>query len=408
MPQTQLTSIPRVSDKAREYVQQVLDFGFHNASSPGFLGRLEQSFAAKFKAQYGILHANGTATMHSGLMAAGVGAGDEVIVPALTMASTALVALHVNAVPIFADVDPGTWTISVEDVRRKITPHTKAVIPVSIYGLSADLDPIMALAHEHKLTLIEDNAQCFLGYYKGRVVGSIGDFASFSFQASKHMTCGDGGILICQDEKLASAARRAAGLGYSISARPGDVVIPEELRCYPSYARHVGLGYNFKLPEIAAAVALAELERLEELVEMRKLCWQLFDDVVNGCRWLIPQKTPDGYIHSCWAYAARITRDDLDWAAFRRRFVELGGEGFYGSWLPVYKEPVFQTLGAEVARRPDRYPQWAGRMPDYREVRCAVWEAFQPRIIQLKTNSFDVDSARRQADIFAETIRFFS
>jgi perosamine synthetase len=404
-----LTSIPRVSERARQYVQQVLDFGFHNASSAGFWERLEKAFAAKFGAKYGILHANGTATMHSALIAAGVGVGDEVIVPTYTMASTAFVALYVNAVPIFADVDPDTLTISVADIRRKITSRTRAIIPVSISGLSPDFDPIMALAREHNLTVIEDNAQCYLGYYKGRIVGSIGDFASFSFQGSKHMTCGDGGVLICHDEKLALAARRAAVLGYSaISAKPGDSVIPQELRCHPSFARHVSLGYNFRLPEIAAAVALGELERLEELVEMRKLCAQSFDEVVKDCKWLIPQRTPPGYIHSYWTYAARITRDDLDWVEFRRKFVSLGGDGFYAALMPVHKEPVFQNLSAEVESKPQRYPQWAGRMPDYREVQCPVWEAFQPRMIQLKTNSFDVDTARRQAGIFAETIRFFS
>src|SRR5690242_14198739 len=108
-----LTSIPRVSAKARLYANEVLDYGFHNASSPGFYGRLEQEFAAKFGTKYGILHANGTATMHSALMAAGVGVGHEVIIPALTMASTALAALYVNAIPIFADIDPETFTISV-------------------------------------------------------------------------------------------------------------------------------------------------------------------------------------------------------------------------------------------------------------------------------------------------------
>jgi perosamine synthetase len=347
--------------------------------------------------------------MHSALIASGIGVGDEVIVPTHTMASTAFVALYVNAVPIFADVDPDTWTISVEDVHRKITPRTKAIIPVSIYGLSPDLDPIMALAREHNLMVIEDNAQCFLGYYKGRVVGSMGDFASFSFQASKHMTCGDGGMLVCSDEMLARAARRAAVVGYSaISSKPGESVIPEELRCHPSFARHVSLGYNFRLPEIAAAVALAELERLEELVEMRKLCAQLFDEVVKDCKWLVPQKTPEGYVHSYWTYAAHITKDDLDWAEFRRKFVEQGGDGFYGSWLPVHREPVFQNLSAEVETHPERYPQWAGRLPDYRQVHCPVWEKLQPRMIYLKTNSFDVETARRQADIFAQTIQFFS
>ena len=403
------TSIPRVSDKARQYVNEVLDFGFHNASSPGFYGRLEQAFAAKFGVGFGILHCNGTATMHSALLAAGVGVGDEVIVPTLTMASTALVALHANAVPIFADVDPDTLTISVEDVRRKITPRTRAIIPVSIYGLSPDMDPLMALAREHDLTVIEDNAECFLGYYKGRVVGSIGHFASFSFQASKHMTCGDGGILTCDDEDLALEARRAAILGYAgLSARPGDNVIPEEVRCHPTFARHVGYGFNYRMPELAAAAALGELERLDELVAMRQAAARLLDQVVADCPWLVPQATPEGTVHSYWTYAARIADGGPDWAAFRKRFVELGGDGFYGAWLPVHREPVFAALSEAVAADPSRYPHFAGVLPDYREVRCPVWEQLQPRIIQLKTNYFELDTAREQVDVLARTIRAFA
>jgi len=404
-----ITMIPRVAPRARRYVGQVLDFGFHNGGSPGLAARLEEEFAAKFHRKFGILHANGTATMHSALLAAGVGVGDEVIVPAYTVAMTGTVALYANAIPVFADVDPDTWTIDPEDVRRKITPRTRAIIPVSICGLAPDMDPIMALAREHGLTVIEDNAQCFLGYYKGRVVGSIGQFASFSFQASKHMTCGDGGILICDDEGLATAARKAAVAGYStLTARPGDSVVDEALRCHPTFERHTSLGYNFRLPEIAAAVALAELERLDDLVAMRTTVAECFEPVVRGCDWLVPQKVPAGYVNSFWTYTVRLARDDVDWTAFRRKFVELGGDGFYGAYLPVYREPVFRNLSEAVAARPERYPHFAGVLPDYREVRCPVWEAIQPRIIQLKTNYFDVNTAQRQAEILGETIRFFS
>jgi perosamine synthetase len=401
-------SIPRVSPQAREYVNRVLDFGFHNCSSPGMTARLERDFAARFGQKYGILHANGTATMHSALMAADVGVGDEVIVPAFTVFSTAAVVLHANAIPIIADVDPDTWTLSVEDLRRKITPRTKAVIPVSICGLSPDMDPILELGRQHNLAVIEDNAQCVLGYYKGRVVGSMGQFASFSFQASKHLTCGDGGILICSDEELATRARRAAVLGFStLTGKPGQTVISEELRCQPTFQRHSSLGWNYRLPEIAAAAALGELERVEELVEMRQAVAQCFAPVVADCPWLVPQKTPEGCVHSHWVYAARIARDDLDWAAFRRKFVELGGDGFYGSYLPVHREPVFANLNQLVEERPDRYPQFAGRLPDYRTMSCPVWDAIQPRVVQLKTNYFELDAARRQAEILAQTIAFF-
>jgi perosamine synthetase len=399
-------SIPRVAPRAHEYVGRVLEHGFHNASSPGFSARLEAEFAAKFGARFGILHSNGTATMHSALLAAGVGVGDEVIVPCYTMASTALVALYANAVPIFADVDPQTWTISVDDIRRKLSPRTKAIIPVAIHGLPADMDPIMELARERHLTVIEDNAQCFLGRYHGRLAGSLGHFASFSFQASKHMTCGDGGILICNDEELALKARRAAVLGYSaISVRPGENTIPEALRCHPSFTRHVSLGYNFRLPEIAAAVALAELERLDELVAMRQAVAGLFADIVADCSWLEPQKVLAGYEHSYWSYPARITDDAVDWSEFRRTFIELGGDGFYGAWLPVHHEPVFAALYDAAAAEPERYPQFAGRLADYRQSLCPIWEAMQPRMLHLKTNYFDLDSARRQADILEQAIR---
>lgn len=404
-----MTMIPRVAPKAREYVREVLDFGFHNAGSPGVSARLEERFAARFGRKFGILHANGTATMHSALLAAGIGVGNEVIVPAYTVAVTATVALYANAIPVFADVDPETWTISPEDVRRKITPRTKAIIPVSICGLAPDMDPIMRLAREHDLTVIEDNAQCFLGSYKGRLVGSIGDFASFSFQASKHMTCGDGGILVCDDEDLATRARKAATVGYStLTAKPGDTVVAEQLRSSPAFERHTSLGYNFRLPEIAAAVALGELERLEDLVAMRTTVAECLAEVIDACDWLVPQKTPPGYVHSFWTYTVRIARDDVDWAAFRRRFVELGGDGFYGAYLPVYREPVFANLSDAARAYPERYPHFAGFLPDYRQVRCPVWEEIQPRVIQLKTNYFDVGAAQRQAEVLARTIRAFS
>jgi perosamine synthetase len=406
---TTKSSIPRVSPKALEYVKRVLEYGFHNCSSPGMVARLEQEFAAKFGQKFGITHANGTSTMHSALLAYDVGVGDEVIVPTYTPFPTPAAVLHANAIPIVADVDPDTWTISVEDIRRKITPRTKAIIPVSICGLSPDMDPILDLARQHNLLVIEDSAQCVLGFYKDRVVGSMGHFASFSFQASKHLTCGDGGILICSDEELATRARKAAVLGFStLTAKPGQTVVSEELRCQPTFQRHTSLGWNYRLPEIAAAVALAELERVEELVAMRQACAECFEEVIADCDWLVPQKTPDDCVHSRWVYAARITRDGLDWSAFRKKFVELGGDGFYGAYLPVHREPVFPNLCREVQKHPERYPHFAGRLPDYREVSCPIWEKIQPRVIQLKTNYFDLDAARQQAEILAQTIDFFS
>ncbi|MBI3944277.1 MAG: DegT/DnrJ/EryC1/StrS family aminotransferase [Chloroflexi bacterium] len=401
-------SIPRVSPKAYEYVQQVLDFGFHNAHSVGITARLEREFAARFGQTYGIAHCNGTATMQSALLGAGVGVGDEVIVPTYTVFSTPAAALQCNAIPVIVDVDPDTWNISVDEIRKHITPRTKAIIPVSICGLPPDLDPIMALAKEHNLVVIEDNAQCILGYYKGRIAGSIGHFASFSFQSSKTITCGDGGILICSEDRLALGARKAAVLGYKdLTLRPGDNVVSEELRCQPDYQRHDSIGWNQRLPEIAAAVALAELERVEELAYMRTYSAMAFDRVVREFDWLVPQKTPEGYLNAYWNYAVRVTRDDIKWPKLLSTFNELGGDGFYASYQPAHLEPVFAKLNKAVDENPQRYPHYAGRLPRYERGTCPVWESIQPRIMMLKTNYFDTASADRQAEIFGEAMRRF-
>ena len=211
------------------------------------------------------------------------------------------------------------------------------------------------------------------------------------------------------DDSLILAVLAAGGLTPAIYRRIcSHVVVAEELRCNPFFERHDSIGWNQRLPEIASAVALAELERIEEVVEMRVLAGSCFEQVVSDCDWLVPQQTPEGYVNAYWTFSVRIMDDDLDWQAFRRKFVELGGDGFYGAYLPAHLEPIFANLNKAVEADPKRYPQWAGRLPDYRQWTCPVWESIQPRIVQLKTNYFDPDTARREADILAKTIRHFS
>ncbi len=261
----------RFGDEELGYIKEVLDSGFGAATSGSMNQRLERAFAQKFGVRYAITHSNGTATMHSCLAAVGVGPGDEVIIPALTVISNAYVVLHQNAIPVFADIDPHTFNIDPKDVARKITPRTKAIISVGLYGLPPDLDPIMALAREHNLYVIEDNAQCYLGEYKGRLAGSIGHMASFSFENSKHMTTGDGGIVITDDEGLAKKIRKFHGIGFStIEADEGRVRLQRDDFQNPSFERHDGFGWQYRLPEVAAAIGLAQLERLDEYVAKRQ------------------------------------------------------------------------------------------------------------------------------------------
>jgi perosamine synthetase len=386
---------------------EVLDSQFRTSAGSVMTKRLEAKFAQVFGVKYAISFINGTATMHAALAAAGVGPGDEVVVPPLTMSSTAFVALHANAVPVFADVNPLTFTIDPADIRRKITPYTRAIIPVALYGLSPDMDAIMEIAQEHNLTVIEDDAQCFLGFYKGRVVGSIGHMASFSLQSSKHLTSGEGGMITTNDEDLANRVRRFNSLGYAgVSADKGTIT-KEDIQD-PLYERHVSLGFNYRLPELCSAVALAQVERMEELVRKRIEMASLYAKAVEGCSWLKPQKVPEGYVHSYWAYVLKLDEGvDFSWYDFRRRYVELGGDGIYAAWKLSYLEPVFRNHVFSPKGCPVRCPHYRGVLQRYEPGLCPNAEAIQPRLLQFKTNYFDADVAEKKAEALVRTVRSF-
>lgn len=384
----------RIGQREFDYVAQVLESGFPGAADVNFTARLEAAFAETFDCQYAISHANGTATLHSALAAVGVRAGDEVIVPPLTMASTSLAVLHQQAVPVFADIDARTFLIDPASVRRRITPRTRAIITVALYGLSPDMDPILAVAREHGLAVIEDDAQCFLGRYKGRVVGSLGDLASFSFQNSKHITCGEGGMVTTSNQEYADRVARFASLGYGlVCAGAGKSKIDKRAIVHPSFKRHVSLGFNYRMSELCAAVMVAQFERLEEFVACRRAAARAFDAVVRGCPWLEPQQVGADYEHSYWAYSMRLDTDSgPSWEQFYEKFAELGGDGFYGAWSLTYLEPMFQegSLGHRYA-------------PGL----CPVAEATQPQLVQLKTHYGDQATIDQQAESLARTIRYF-
>ena len=230
--------IARVGDAERRYVEEAMSTNFRSSSGATFMGRFERAFADRYGSTFAVSMVNGTATLHAALEAAGVGVGDEVIVPPLTMSATTFGVLQTGATPVFADVDPDTYQISPASIRERITPRTRAIVTVALYGLSPDMDPIMELAREHDLFVLEDNAECFLGRYKGRLAGRLGHAASFSFQSSKHLTAGEGGSVITDDEEFATRLRSVSSLGYAgDGAATGKITNiniedPDDLRQY--------------------------------------------------------------------------------------------------------------------------------------------------------------------------------
>jgi perosamine synthetase len=395
----------RISDKALEYLREVVEYGLGNSSGPDMTGRFERAFAERFGVGHAIAHCNGTATMHSCLAAAGVKPGDEVIVPPLTAAATAFAVLHQGAIPVFADVDERTFNIDPESIRQRVSPLTRAIIPVSLYGLSADMDPIMEIAKEHDLTVIEDSAQCFLGYYKGRLAGTTGHMTSFSLQASKHITTGDGGVVVADDEELATAVRKFACFGYHTVAADSGGTMDKKDRGQPGSIRHDFLGWNYRMSQFQGAVALEQTERIDELVDRHITAGKFFLEAVGDCPWLVPQHTPDGYVNCYWSFACRFEAEQagVSWHQFRDRFYELGGDFVYGAWRLCYDEPVFQDRRF-LGNFPVDSEIYKGNYRDYSPGLCPVAEALQPKLFQFKANYMDMDYAQRQADILRQTI----
>lgn len=390
-------SMQRIGDRERQYVDQVLAGQFRASSGHAMATRLEEAFSRIFGTRYAVSFVNGTATLHAALAAAGIGPGDEVIVPPLTMASTAMAVCHAGALPVFADIDPKTWTLDPASVEERITSRTRGVIPVAIYGLAPDLDAIMGLARQRELFVLEDDAQCFLGTWKGKTVGTIGHAASFSFQSSKHMASGEGGMVITDDADLALAVRRFNSLGYRAVGAGKGAITREDIQD-PGYLRHDSIGWNYRMPELCAAVALAQAERLEELVAARIQAANLFHEAVAGCSWLVPQHVPEDCRHTYWTYAVRLAGDaPATWHEFRKKFMASGGDGFYGAWQLTYLEPAF--AGKRFADHQSQI---------FQSGLCPAAENLQPGLMQFQTNRLDDDAAADQADALAKTIDFFN
>lgn len=385
----------RISNLERKYVMEALENEFQTSKNAMFNDKLEAAFAEKLHSKFAIGHCNGTATIHVALLSCGVGEGDEVIVPPLTMSSTSIPVVLCGAIPVFADCDLDTFQISADSIKKCITEKTKAIITVSLYGLAPDYDKILSICKTHNLALIEDNAECLLGEYKGKLVGEFGDFASYSFQASKHITTGEGGMLTTNNKELADKARQFNCLGYAgVSAEQGKIT-KNDIQD-PRYSRHVSFGYNYRMSELQAACALGQLERAEELVQKRIDVANIFDEAIENQNVLKRQVEPKGYKNSYWAYCLVLDTENpsKDWYKFRDLFQKNGGDGYYAAWKLSYNEPAYQN---DLQKRP-------GVWQKYDEECCPNAEYLQKRMIQMKTNYWDIEDAKEQAEILKKTI----
>ncbi len=257
------TRWPRITPEDIRSVNEVLKRGIICGPYAPAVKALEKQFAKYVGATHCLTTNSGTAALHVAVAAAGIQPGDEVICPSFTFLATALAVLQHNAIPVFVDIDPTTFNIDVKKIEEKISPRTKAIIPVHIHGLPADMDEILAIAKRHRLVVIEDAAQAHGALYRGRKVGTLGDMGAFSLQASKNLPAGEGGLFVTNDKHYRDTANMFRMFGENIhddsDVRMDKTHPLEDAREYNAYM----IGWMYRSTEMTAALALSQLARLD-------------------------------------------------------------------------------------------------------------------------------------------------
>jgi len=345
---------PMLVGNEKAYVLDCLDSTWISSTGK-YVERFESSFADFCGARHAISCCNGTVALHLALVALGLEAGDEVIVPTFTFVATANAVRYCNATPVFVDVDPETWTIDPALVEQKITSRTRGIIVVHLYGQPVDLDPILELARRHSLFVIEDAAEAHGAEYKGNKVGALADVGAFSFYGNKAITTGEGGMLTTNDDALAATLRLLRGQGMDPRKRYWHPVI----------------GYNYRMTNVAAAIGLGQLEKVDWHLERRATVAHWYDKALSGISGVRWQSESDWSKRIYWMFSVTIDGDERDRDAVMSHLNDAGIETrplFY----PLHLLPPYQkqgeNAGCPVAERIAlsgfSLPTWAGLTND--------------------------------------------
>jgi len=322
----------------------------------GEVAAFETAFAELTGAKFAISFVNGTATLHTALLALGAKPADEVAVPPITMAATTIAVLHAGATPRFVDVDPDTW-------HMQKVPCDLA-IPVSIFGLCAPF----AMSERS----IDDAAQTLRRHGPSA-------FTSYSFQASKIISTGEGGMLVTDSEELATKARELASLGYRMDAKQPR--IDSATLKSPSFNRHHSIGWNYRMAPVVAAEGSRQLARAAQLLAERKQSAELYRQAVAGTSWIRTQTIPEGWTHDDWCFTVALESTEL-WHPFVDSIVRHGGERPYACWRVTYQEPAFRHLAPDGT--------------------CPIAENLQPRLVLFQTNK--LVAAERNAEAVSKAV----
>ena len=277
---------PFLNGNELKYVTDAVQTGWISSSGK-YVTEFEKQFAAYCGCEYGIAVCNGTIALHLALLALGIGKGDEVIVPTFTMIASAFAVCYTGAKPVFVDADKDTWNIDVTKIEEIITPRTKAIMPVHIFGKMCDMDAICAIAKKHNLYVIEDAAEAHGAEYHGKKSGSFSDIAGFSFFANKNITTGEGGMVVTNNKAIYDRARYFKNVCFPLDG--------------PRNYNHDDVGYNYRMSNVVAAIGLAQVEKADEYREMRIRNHQYYRQQLLKIPGIIMQSEPeDGCVDVCW------------------------------------------------------------------------------------------------------------
>ncbi|HUQ47293.1 MAG TPA: DegT/DnrJ/EryC1/StrS family aminotransferase [Gemmatimonadaceae bacterium] len=320
---------PVLDGNERKYLNECIDTGWISSEGP-FIREFENLFAARVGRKHGVAVCNGSAALDAALAAMNLAPGDEVIMPTFTIISCATAITRLGAIPVLIDCESDTWNMNVSAVEARITPKTRAIMVVHLYGLPVDMDPILDIAKRHNLQVIEDAAEMIGQTYRGKPCGSFGELSTFSFYPNKHVTTGEGGMVVTDDDELAEKLRRLRNLGFS----PPRRFVHEEL------------GWNFRMTNLQAAVGLAQLERLDEFVAKKRHIFARYTKLLSGTPGIeLPVAEKDFATNINWVYGIVIADEvsfDAEEAMARLAKLGVGTRPFF--W-PMHEQPVYLRMG---------------------------------------------------------------
>ncbi len=320
---------PLLNGNEKKYLCECIDTGWISSEGP-FVKEFEQKMSTTVNRKYGIAVSNGTAALEVAVQALGIKEGDEVIMPTFTIISCAMAVTKAGAVPVLVDSDFYTWNMNVEDIEAKITSRTKAIMIVHLYGLPAEVNKILALAKKYNLNVIEDAAEMHGQTYNGKPCGSFGDISTFSFYPNKHITTGEGGMVVTDDEELAERCRMLRNL------------------CFRKDVRYVHdeISDNYRFTNLQAAVGLAQLERLDEFVRKKRQMGKYYMEKLREIKGLmLPVEKTDYADNIYWVYGIVLDKNIKVDNRIIQKLLEEEGIGSRAFFWCMHEQPVYQKQG---------------------------------------------------------------